>query len=200
MVTDSRPARFVVPLLVLFLLSCSGAPVEETAVEPAPADDGVEEVECDLEEVPKIVRDKSAEIASSLGPEVGIERWCWDREDSVWECAVTGLSRSVELDLETDGRFSEIEYVFAFAEVESAIPGVAEMVRETCKDTGGTLLELSLRREGLIVPDPALADSWQGDDVFLEIQCPDGFDFEIDPYGSTTMRPDDDIDRPVPSG
>jgi hypothetical protein len=198
MMTGSYCLRLVVPFLAVLLSSCSSAPVEEPAADLAAVDDGVEEVECDLDEVSEIVRDRADLIASGLGPGVGIERWCWDREDNVWECAVTGLSRSVELDLDTGGGFSEIEYVFGFDEVVHALPNVAEMVRETCRDVDGTLLELSLRREDLIVRDPDLAASWSGDDVFMEIQCPDGQDFEVDPYGSTTMRPDDDIDEPVP--
>ena len=33
---------------------------------------------------------------------------------------------------------------------------------------------------------------WTEPDIFLEIQCPTGEDFEIDPFGSLISTPDDD--------
>jgi hypothetical protein len=185
MATLSRLALIVFSLLVISVVSCGGPPPEE---------DAVEEIETPASEVPEPVRIKADDIAAILDPQARVDRWYWDQEDTVWECIIVGLPRITEIDLEVDAGFSELELVYGFDEVASAIPYLAEMVKETCKDIDRTLLELSIRREELIEPDPDLAVMWQGEDVFFEVQCPDGYDFEVDPYGSAKTRPDDDID------
>jgi hypothetical protein len=184
-------------LLLLLPASCGSQTTSDAERVMAP-DDEQEEIETPPEEVPEQVKTKASEMAAMLGPGAHVDCWFWDREDSVWECSVTGLPRTIELDLEVDAGFSEIEFVFSFEEVRHAVPYLAEMVEETCKVAESSLLELSIRREELIAPEPDLAAMWQESDVFLEVQCPDGYDFEVDPFGSTTTRPDDDIDMAAP--
>jgi hypothetical protein len=184
-------------LLLLVLASCGSQSTSVADREMTP-DDEFEEIETSPDDVPEQVKSKASDVAAMLGPGAHVDCWFWDREDSVWECTVTGLPRTTELDLEVDAGFSEIEFVFGFEEVRQAVPYLAEMVEETCKDPESTLLELSIRREELITPEPDFAALWQEDDVFLEVQCPDGYDFEVNPFGEATTRPDDDIDRAAP--
>jgi hypothetical protein len=185
-------------LLMLLVLASCGAETSDGSDRRMAPDDELEEVETASADVPEPVRARADEIAAVLDPEARVDRWFWDREDSVWECIITGLPRITELDLEVDAGFSELELVYGFEEVRQAVPYLAEMVLETCKETESTLLELSIRREELIAADPDLEAMWRQEYVFLEVQCPDGYDFEVDAFGSTTTRPDDDIDIAAP--
>jgi hypothetical protein len=194
----ARIALIAIPLFLLLPASCDPQTADGAGGKTAAADDELEEIETRPDGVPEPVRARADEIASLLDPEARVDRWFWDREDSVWECIIAGLPRTTELDLEVDASFSEIEFVFGFEEIRQAIPYLAEMVEETCKDAGSTLLELSIRREELIVADPDPETLWRENDVFFEVQCPDGYDFEVDPFGSATTRPDDDIDMAAP--
>jgi hypothetical protein len=198
MAAFARIASMLIVMPLLLTLAACGTQTPDGADREMTADDEMEEVETAPDDVPEPVRAKADEIAALLGSEACVDRWFWDREDSVWECIITGLPRITELDLEVDAGFSELELVFGFEEIHQAVPYLAEMVRETCIETERTLLELSIRREGLIAADPDPAAMWRESDVFLEVQCPDGYDFEVDPFGSASTRPDDDIDMAVP--
>lgn len=182
-------------LVVLILVSCGGPPAEE-AEPPAgrPAGPETEEVRTDSAEVPAPVRDRAEEIAALLGPHVRCEAWFWDREDGVWECALIGLDRTAELDIAPDAEFSELEYVFPLGDVELAVPYLDDMIEETCGQADDVVVELSIRVLELLATDPKLDDVWGREGVFIEVQCPDGVDFEVDPFGSVVTKPDDDID------
>jgi hypothetical protein len=156
----------------------------------------MEESAVATEEVTANVREKAGEVCATLGPGVACREWFWDGEDGVWECPVDGLERAAELDITHDARFSELEYVYAFDEVARTVPHMAQMITETCAEQGISLVELSVRSEELLDPRPDLAALWSRGGVFLETQCANGYDFEVDPFGAMVAKSDDDIDTP----
>ena len=180
----------VAPALALVALCVSAA---SSCGAPTAAPEVHEETHVAAPEVPQVVQDKGVEVARRLGRDVRCSEWLWDSEDSVWECVVSGLPRGAEIDVTPEGRFSELELVLDYAELREAVPSVADMLVATCKEPEGTLAELSLRAEALARAEPRLASIWGQNDVFLEIQCPDGHDFEVDPFGALVTTPDDDV-------
>lgn len=166
---------------------------------PAPrSDDGprMEETRKEASEVPSAVLVSAERIAAVLGPGVGCVEWFWDSESSDWECTLEGLSRKAELDLATDGTFRELELVYGLAEVDTALPDTATWIHRTCRDFPGEIVELSLRHERHLDPVPTLAEAWRQDAVVLEIQCPDGEDYEIDARGLGISHRGDDLETP----
>jgi hypothetical protein len=85
-----------------------------------------------------------------------------------------------------------VELVHEFAEVEAALPEVAERIRRFCRTREGLFLELSLRREIYLDDVPELREAWSRSGVVLECQCPGGRDVEIDARGVFVQRPLDD--------
>jgi hypothetical protein len=96
------------------------------------------------------------------------------------------------LDIRTDGTFSELELAYELAEVEEALPELAEKIRDMCHVDDGMFIELSLRREELLNPLPTLAEAWKLSGVVLEFQCPNGRDFEMDARGAVGISQIDD--------
>jgi hypothetical protein len=180
-------------LLAVLIVACgSGA-----APEPPAADDRTDDQEERLtsaEEVPEAVRVRATEITHILGPEVHCEEWYWDEEDTVWECRVVGHPRIVELDVTPEVEFSEMEFEMQLSEIRQFAGPVAELIESTCGDTEHTVIEVSIRNEDLITPDPRFEELWGEPEVFIEVQCPDGEDFEVDAYGTLVTTPDDDVD------
>jgi hypothetical protein len=177
----------VAALVAVVALSCGDAGVENAMEESAVA----------TEDVTAAVREKAVEIGAALGPGVGCREWFWDGEDGAWECPLEGLERTAELDITHDARFSELEFVYSVDEVVQVVPHLAEMITETCGAEGISLVELSIRSEELLDPRPDLAALWSRGGVFLEVQCANGYDFEVDPFGAMVATPDDDIDTVV---
>jgi hypothetical protein len=166
---------------------------------PAPqSDDGprMEETHKEATEVPSAVRDSAERIAAVLGPGASCVEWFWDSESSDWECTLEGLSREAELDIATDGTFRELELVYSLDEVDAALPETGAWIHRTCRDFPGELIELSLRRERHLDPIPTVAEAWKQDGVVLEIQCPDGEDYEIDARGLGISHRGDDLETP----
>ncbi len=155
-----------------------------------------EETPTATEKVPEAVRAAAAGIVAVLGEGVVCREWFWDSESSDWECTLEGLSRKAELDLATDGTFRELELVYALDEVDAALPETGAWIHRTCRDFPGELVELSLRREHHLDPVPTLAEAWRQDGVVLEIQCPDGEDYEIDARGLGISHRGDDLETP----
>lgn len=153
-----------------------------------------EETLATTETVPEAVRAKASEIGALLGPGLHCDRWFWDGEDSAWECTLLGHSRAAELDITREADFDELELVVTYAEIERFAPLMAEMILSTCGGSEQMVAEISLRSEDLITPKPDFEDLWTEPDVFLEVQCPTGEDFEIDPFGSLITTPDDDVE------
>lgn len=180
--------------LASFLPGCGG-PATDAPDEPADLPDDVEEIATPAEEVPTVVRSKAEEIVNGLGPHVACDAWYWDQEDEVWECTVIGLTGEAELDVSPDGTFSEMEFVVTLGRVELAAPYLDDMIEETCGHTDDTVIELSIRLESLVEGEPEFDRLWGSEGMFVEVQCPDGTDFEVDSYGSLVLNPDDDIDR-----
>ena len=174
-------------LLAAWAMACSGsAPsVRGEAAEPGASPVGEPKP-------PQVVADKGAEIARRLGRSVICAEWSWAPEDSVWECAIVGLSRSAELDLDSDGRFLELDLVLGHAEIEQAVPVVASTIADRCQDPARTVAEASIRTEALVGSDPQLERLWGQHQVFIEVRCPDGTDFEVDPFGTVVTVPDHD--------
>ncbi|MGD8375681.1 MAG: hypothetical protein PVF68_06035 [Acidobacteriota bacterium] len=152
-----------------------------------------EEVPTPTENVPLSVREKAASITAGLGEDVRCDAWFWDTEDDLWECTVVGLNRKVELDIPEPAGFEELELVFTFEEVRESLPYVALTIEETCEDVRHTVIELSLRDENRLDIDLDLPHQWSKDDVRIEVQCPNGYDFEMDPFGAMTTAADDDV-------
>lgn len=145
-------------------------------------------------DVPAVVREAAAAACARLGG-ARVTAWAWDTEDDAWEAQLAGLPREAELDLLPDGRFSELELVYAFEEVAAALPEVAERIREKCRTDQGLLIELSLRREEHLDGPPELAAAWRLDGVVLEFQGPDRADFELDARHMLVTHPVDDSAR-----
>jgi hypothetical protein len=192
---DGRRLRGLALLVALatFATGCGG-PATDAPDETADRPDDLEEVATAEEEVPTVVRSRAEEILGELGPHVACNAWYWDQEDDVWECTLAGLSRPAELDLEPDGGFSEMEFVMGLGRIELAAPYLDDMIEETCGQPDGVVIEVSIRRESDVNAEPDFDALWGTDGVFLEVQCPDGTDFEVDGYGSLVLNPNDDID------
>jgi hypothetical protein len=158
--------------LVATLAACSRG--------PSPGE--TEEVPTATEKVPAVVREAAAGFCDRLGG-ARCEQWYWDREDEVWECILSGLSRRAEIDVVPDGSFSELELVYEYAEIESILPDIAEFIRTKCRGGDDVFVELSLRREAYLDDIPDLEEAWSMSGVVLEFQCPNGRDFEIDARG-----------------
>lgn len=137
-----------------------------------------EEIPKSVDDVPAAVQVTAARLAERLGGRVG--SWAWDTESEDWECSVEGLDRDVEMDVRTDGTFDEMEFVFTFAELEAALPDIAKVLRDKCRGEDGAVIELSLRREELLVPEPFPTELWSKSGVVIEFQCANGRDFEMD--------------------
>jgi len=175
-------------LLAVALTACGAGKGQETQVTAQ------EETLAMTETVPDSVRARASEIGALLGPQVRCDRWFWDDEDSVWECSLVGYPRTAELDIKPSAKLEELELAVTFAEVQRFAPDIAEMIQTTCGSAEQTVAEISLRRLDLISPEPDLAELWTEPDIFLEIQCPTGEDFEIDPFGSLISSLDDDVE------
>lgn len=160
---------------------------------PASASSEPEEVPTPTEKVPLSVRAKAASITAGLGEDVRCDAWFWDTEDDLWECTVVGLDRTAELDIPEPDGFEELELVFTFEEVRESLPYVALTIEETCEDVRHTVIELSLRDENRLDVHLDLPHQWSKDDVRIEVQCPNGYDFELDPFGGMTTAADDDV-------
>lgn len=175
-------------LLAVTLTACGGGNdhgTQETAQE---------ETLATTQTVPDAVRAKADEIGALLGPGLHCHRWFWDDEDSVWECMLLGHSRAAEVDITHGAEFSELELVVTYAEIQEFAPRVAEMIVSTCGSPEQVVTEISLRRLDLISAELDFEELWTEPDLFLEVQCPGGEDFEIDPFGSLISTPDDDVD------
>jgi hypothetical protein len=184
-------------LLAVALTACGGGDNRDTAEVTEQ-----EETLATTETLPDTVLAKAMEINALLGPEVHCDRWFWDDEDSAWECTVVGLSRTAELDITPEARFSELELAVTFVEIQRFAPDIAEMIQSICGSSEQTVAELSMRHVDLISAEPDLEELWTEPDLFLEVQCPGGEDFEIDPFGSLITASDDDVDpeRAGPTG
>lgn len=145
-------------------------------------------------DVPAVVREAAAAACARLGG-ARVTAWAWDTEDDTWEAQLAGLPREAELDLLPDGRFSELELVYAFEEVAAELPDVAAIVRERCRTDQGLLIELSLRREEYLDAPPELAAAWRLDGVVLEFQGPSRSDYEMDARYLLEKHPVDDSAR-----
>jgi hypothetical protein len=157
-----------------------------------------EEVPIMPSEVPADVRATADDICDRIG-EVVVVEWFWDIEDQCWECSLHGLPRSAELDITKDAKFSELELAYEIAEVEEALPEVADRMKELCHSEHDPLkrtpfIELSLRRQEHLDSIPSLQQAWSLDGVVMEFQCPTGADFELDAKGIYVTRKLDDLD------
>jgi hypothetical protein len=180
--------RITVPIVSgLLVLASGGLP----ACSDSPFPGEQEEVKAEVEEVPAEVKAAAVGIGHRVGG-ARCEAWYWDREDEVWECTFDGLSRRAELDIAPDGTFSELELVYGLAEVEQALPDIAEWIRTQCRDDPGVYIELSIRREQHLDDIPELAEAWTLSGFVLEIQCPNGRDFEVDSKGMGITKKVDD--------
>jgi hypothetical protein len=149
-------------------------------------------------EVPAEVRAAAGEICDRIGGAVVVE-WFWDLEDQCWECRLHGLPRRAELDITKDAEFSELELAYELAEVEEALPEVADRIKEMCRSKYDPLkrapfIELSLRRQEHLDTIPGLQQAWSLNGVVMEFQCPNGADFELDAKGMYATRKLDDQD------
>jgi hypothetical protein len=180
--------RWAALLLGLAMAALAGCPESRLPGEQ-------EEVPTPVEEVPIEVRTAAVGYCDRMGG-ARCEEWFWDREDQVWECTLSGLTRRAELDVAPDGSFSELELVYDFAEVEKILPDVAEMIRTQSRTDSGILIELSLRRVHLLDDIPELEEAWKLSGVVLEFQAPNGRDFEIDARGMQITKPVDDKTDP----
>jgi hypothetical protein len=166
-------------------VSCTGGapdPAARQADDPARAPD-----------VPHVVRDKGAEIARRLGGGAACAGWRWATEDEVWECAIAGLPRPGELDVEPSGAFRELDLRLGPAEIAEAAPAAASAIADSCKDVGRTVAEISIRSEPLVGSDTRLARLWGREDVLIEVRCPDGSEFELDAFGAVVTIPGHDV-------
>lgn len=179
------------PILHTAVLSASACLLAVACSEVRSAGDK-EEVPKSVDDVPAAVQVTAARLAERLGGSVGA--WAWDTESEDWECAVNGLGRAVEMDIRSDGAFDEMEFVFTFDELEAALPDVAKIVSQQCRTEEGALIELSLRREALLVPEPRPAEVWSKSGVVIEFQCANGRDFELDARNMAIESKVDDRD------
>jgi hypothetical protein len=177
-------SRIVAVLAILALESLS-------ACSDSPFPGEREEVKVDASKVPAVVRAAAVGIGHRVGGAT-CEAWYWDREDSAWECTFVGMSRRAELDINPDGTFSELELVYELAEVEAALPKMAEWIRTHCHAETGMFIELSIRREHYLDDIPELAEAWTLSGFVLEIQCANGHDFEVDAKGMVITKKVDD--------
>lgn len=176
----------------------AGADEAEPSAEAPPAaieEVAQEEVRTAPQDVPEPIRLKAESVLARVGGDVSCAEWYWDSEDDAWECVVAGHDRALELDLTPEGEFSELEYEFTGEEVLATVPYLAELIESTCEDPAGAVIELSMRREEFVGQEPDLSAWWEQDDLFFEVQCPDGYDFEVDAYGTMVTDSDDDVDK-----
>jgi len=138
-------------LLAVALTACGGGDDREIVEATAQ-----EETLATTETLPDTVLAKAMEISALLGPEVHCHRWFWDAEDLVWECTLVGLSRTAELDITPEARFSELELAVTFVEIQRFAPDIAEMIQSTCGSSEQTVAELSMRHVDLISAEPDL--------------------------------------------
>jgi hypothetical protein len=179
-----------VPVVVLcglvMMAGCGEPPVERRA----------EEVHSEEGRVPEVVLQTAGEMLARVGADPHCAEWLWDREGGDWECTVAGLPYTAELDVGRDGRFAEFEVVVPLEEVRGPAPHIAKMIDETCGEgVEQAVIEFSVRDAALVAAELRLTDVWGHDDVFLEVQCPDGQDFEVDAFGSMITAQDDDVDE-----
>lgn len=167
------------------LLSCSKP--EAQFVRPGEA----EESERLPGDVPPIVQATAKDICNRLGGAV-VVGWYWDIEDKGWECRLHGLARPAELDITADGKFSELEIFYEFAEVQEALPEVAKKIKQMCQSDAEPFIELSLRRLERLDSLPTLKEAWSLSGVVLEFQCKSGADYELDARGLHIDRARDD--------
>lgn len=167
-------------LVLPLLLACSK--------DPLPGQ--LEEVPTAEADVPMEVRLAAAKFCARMG-KTTTGAWVWDTEDKNWEVAIHGLPRTAELDILPDATFSELELVYSFAELASALPDAAEKVRARCGDQH-VVIELSLRKLEYLDTLPELPGAWKLDGVVLEFQGPGRGDFEMDARGMIVSHPVDD--------
>ncbi|HEX6885843.1 MAG TPA: hypothetical protein VF530_20885 [Planctomycetota bacterium] len=155
---------------------------------------GPEEVAKAEAEVPEAVRATARRVCQLLGP-ARTGRWAWDEESGDWEVELLGLARQAELDILTDGTFSELELAHTFAEIQAVLPEVAETIRQKCH-AEDAFIELSLRSEAHLAPLLELEPAWARDAVVLEFQCKSGRDFELDARRMMLEAAHDDLEAP----
>lgn len=143
-------------------------------------------------DVPQAVQLAAAKLCARLG-KTSVRDWAWDNEDKNWEVAVIGLPREAELDLLSDGSFAELELAYTLAELEAALPEVAQQVRSRVGERN-LKIELSLRRVEYLDALPELAAAWKLDGVVLEFQGEGRGDHELDARGLVLTHPVDDHD------
>lgn len=175
------------PFLLLALASLSLAACSEVVPPGA-----LEERPTAESDVPQEVQLAAAKLCARMG-KTSVRDWVWDTEDHNWEVAVVGLPREAELDLLPDGSFSELELVYTLAELDAALPEVAQQVRSRVGERN-VKLELSLRRVEHLDALPELAAAWKLDGVVLEFQGEGRGDHEIDARGLVLTHPVDDHD------
>lgn len=200
-----RNVRYLTLLagMLLLLSACGGGGEAEPVAEPEPAEveksavdpEDVDDVLTAAEDVPEAVRTRAAEFLAVLGEGRTCSAWYWDAEDNAWECEIAGADYAKELDLGPDGAFQEVEYAFAGEQAIAEAPGLAEMILSSCDDPAGAEVEMSMRREELLATDPNLANWWEQDGIMFEVECPDGYEFEIDGFGVYVTDDDDDVDK-----
>jgi len=161
------------------------------ACTPAPEPGDPEEIATSAEKVPEAVSTAAADFGARAGG-ARCEAWYWDTESEDWECTFVGLDRQAELDVTSEGGFSELELVYEFAEVAEALPDVADLIRGKCHDENGVFIELSLRRDVFLDDIPSLEEAWKASGVVLEFQCASGRDFEVDARKMMITSPVDD--------
>lgn len=143
-------------------------------------------------EVPEAVQLAAAKLCARMG-KTSVRDWVWDTEDQNWEVAVVGLPREAELDVLPDGTFSELELVYTLAELDAALPEVAQQVRSRVGERH-VKIELSLRRVEHLDSLPELSTAWKLDGVVLEFQGEGRGDHELDARGMLLTHPVDDHD------
>lgn len=175
------------------LLCLAAAVLYACSDTPFPGDQ--EEFSKKAEDVPEGVRAAAYGFCERLGG-VQCTEWFWDEEDQCWECTLEGLNRRAELDIESDGSFSELELVYDIAEVEKILPDIARVIRDKSRNDPDVFVELSLRRDVFLDGVPDLKDAWSQSGVVLEFQCSNGRDFEIDARGMCVTKDVDDTSDP----
>lgn len=208
-----RAALITAAVLVMaspLLPSCAGkAPARTSA--PMAADEGEkpltatdlvvppavgsppEEIPRSFNEVPAFIHAEARRLTGAIGGGARCASWMWDTEDNCWECAVTGLRRQAELDITESGLFDELEFMVTLDELRHVAPAVSVLIDTTCGDSGPMTIEISIRDERYLTPDPDLAFLWHREGIFFEVQCNNAHDFEVDPYGDLVTHPDDDM-------
>ncbi|HXV75993.1 MAG TPA: hypothetical protein VD788_06685 [Candidatus Polarisedimenticolaceae bacterium] len=177
-------------LATLAVCGCRGTTAPDET-EPA------EELAIAADDVPREVRLAAGIALDALEAGAECRAFSWDREDDMWECTVDGLAFAAEPDLDRNGAFSEFEFDVTLDVLDHHAPELASLIRDTCGRDGAAHVETSIRRVDLLGPDPSFDRLWGEDAIFVEFQCADGTDYEVDAYGALVIAPDDDAEAPA---